>query len=77
MATRQQIVDFLTNLLNVPGYRGQVEADPLGELTAAGFSVTPQDVPPGSVLPSDGDIQNNLNGLADQIESNFRHIPMR
>ena len=74
MATRQQIVDFLNKLLNQPGYRAQVQNDPVGTLTAAGFTVTAADIPAGGIVfPSDALIQADVNSLAEQIELFHNH----
>jgi hypothetical protein len=49
--------DFLSRILNEPGFRAQVQKDPVKALTSLGVAVKPSDVPTPASLPSDEEIR--------------------
>ena len=49
--------DFLTRILNEPGYRAQVQKDPVKILTSLGVKVKSGDVSTPASLPSDEEIR--------------------
>ena len=66
---------FLKKLATEPAYRAAVEADPIGELNKLGFKIDPKDIPPeGIKLPSNASILQNLDHLAERVESTSGEI---
>jgi hypothetical protein len=59
--------DFLTRILNEPGFRAQVQKDPVKALTSMG--VKPSDVPASVSLPSDEEIRALL-----VLEKHWEHV---
>jgi hypothetical protein len=69
---KADIRPFLYRVATDPVYRAQLESDPVGTMAALGVSLDPaKDLPPNGIiaLPSNQDILDNLDSLANQFES--------
>ena len=78
MANRQQIRAFLYRVAAEAAYRAQVQTEPLSTLTAAGFTVTEQDIPEGGIsLPTNAQIDailSSLDSTTEKVETIFWHF---
>jgi hypothetical protein len=71
----QAIHAFLRKLATDAAFRAAVEHDPIVELAALGIKVDPKDLPPeGIKLPSNASILQNLDHLAERVESTAGEI---
>jgi hypothetical protein len=76
MTDTEKIRNFLQRVATEVAYRTQLENDPIGTLTAAGFDAKDAkgDLPSGAIkLPSNEDILKNLDGLTAGTESKHWH----
>ena len=72
---KDEIRALLLRIVNEPGYRDLLIADPVQALAQAGITFAQTDVPVGGVkLPSNEDIEAKLDELTNTVESAKSHI---